>query len=407
MNNRFTRSLTGRRLLAVCVLTGLSPQALSFPAEVTSSIPVTTEVMPALQTMQVTLAEILAAEQETGTAVVQASDKTTTAITEAARTQREAENFNRQADRLEKARASYSVPDSICSESASGSATQVSQATRAAVSKLAGGGGVSSAAVRETLASLPTSSRQGGYRSALIHAAYCTAEEAKLYGGTSLCPGVSQLPGGDTEVRSLFDGAGQPGKDAELTFTQAQTDAAMGYVNNSARLDPGRTPGKGEIQTATGQEYQGLLTQYKAMQSAAMQPQLEMVAASQPQEATRDVIAEARQAPSAESYYQETASSQAKATGTMSEREFESFEVGRRYANTAWVTDLQGMDGDNLTREMARQQSLANWLAYGIKNELRQANIIAGQQLALAAKAAYAPQLQALTFQLSAGVSTQ
>lgn len=58
----------------------------------------------------------------------------------------------------------------------------------------------------------------------------------------------------------------------------------------------------------------------------------------------------------------------------MSEREFEAFEVGRRYANTAWVTDLQAMDGDNL----ARQQSLANWLALGIKNDLRQANILSG-----------------------------
>jgi hypothetical protein len=88
----------------------------------------------------------------------------------------------------------------------------VSQATRAAASKLAGGSGVSNAVVRETLASLPTTPRQGGYRSALIHAAYCTADEAKLYGGTGLCPSVSALPGGDTEARSLYDGAGPAGK---------------------------------------------------------------------------------------------------------------------------------------------------------------------------------------------------
>ena len=88
-----------------------------------------------------------------------------------------------------------------------------------------------------------------------------------------------------------------------------------------------------------------------------MQPQLDMVAASQPLEATRDVITEARQSPSAESYLQQTASSQAKSTGTMSERELESFEVGHRYANTAWVTDLQGMDGDNLTRENVMKQA--------------------------------------------------
>jgi hypothetical protein len=379
---------------------------MAMTVEVTSSIPA--EIMSKqLGTMQATLAEILAAETETGTAVVQSSDKTTTAITEAARTQREAENFNRQADRLEKARADYTVPDSICSESASGSASQVSQATRATASRLASGGGVSSTAVRETLASLPVSPRQGGYRSALIHAAYCTEEEAKLYGGTGMCPGVSQLPGGDIEVRSLLDGAGQRGKAPDLTFTQEQTDAAMAYVSNSAKHDAGRTPGKGEIQTATGQEYQGLLTQYKSIQSAATQPQLDMVAASQPLDATKEAITEALQTPSAQSYFQETASSQAKQSGAMSEREFESFEVGRRYANTAWNTDLQAMSGDNLIRELARQQSLGNWLALGIKNQLRQANILAGQQLALAAKADYAPQLQALSSQLSAGVSAQ
>lgn len=407
MNKIFSPCLKGRRLLAACIFSAISPAALAASVVVTDSTPVRTIVQPALSSMQTTLAEILSAETETGTAVVQSGDKITTAITEAARTQREAENFNRQTDRLEKARSSYTVPDSICSESASGSAAQVSQATRAAASKLASGSGVSSAAVRDTLASLPTTPRQGGYRSALIHSAYCTAEEAKLYGGTGLCPGVSRLPGGDTEVRSLYDGAGKPGKDAELTFTQEQTDAAMAYVNNSAKLDAGRSPGKGEIQTATGQEYQGLLTQYKAMQSAAMQPQLEMVAASQPQDATREAITEARKAASAESYFQQTASAHAKQTGTMSEREFEAFEVGRRYANTEWITDLQSMDGDNLTREVARQQSLSNWLAYGIKNELRQANIIAGQQLALAAKEQYAPQLQALSSQLSAGVSAK
>lgn len=399
--------LTGGGLLAICVLMAVAPPTQAYPVEVTSSTPVERVIRPALDTMNSTLGEILSSEQETGTAVVQSGEKTATAITEAARTQREAENFNRQADRLEKARSSYTVPDSICSESASGTAAQVSQATRAAASKLASGRGVSSAAVRDTLASLPTTPRQGGYRSAFIHAAYCTAEEAKLYGGTGLCPGVSQLPGGDTEVRSLYDGAGEPGKEADLTFNQAQTDAGMAYINNSAKLDAGRTPGKGEIQTATGQEYQGLLTQYKAMQSSAMQPQLEMVAASQPQDATRDVLNEVRQSPSAESYFQQTASEQAKQTGTMSEREFEAFEVGRRYANTAWVTDLQAMEGDNLTRELARQLAASNWLALGIKNELRQANIISGQRLAIAAKAEYAPQLQALSSQMSAGVSAQ
>ncbi|WP_276308757.1 conjugal transfer protein TraW [Pantoea rodasii] len=124
--------------------------------------------------------------------MVQNADKVTTAVTEAARTQREAENFNRQADRLEKARAAYSVPDSICSESASGTAAQVSQATRAAASKLAGGSGVSNAVVRETLASLPTTPRQGAYRSALIHKAYCTPRRRQSSTAARACARRSQ-----------------------------------------------------------------------------------------------------------------------------------------------------------------------------------------------------------------------
>ena len=397
----------GRRLLAACVLAALAPDAFAYPVEVTSSVPAEA-ISKQIMTLQTTLAEILAAEQETGTAVVQ--NPRTKQPRRLLRPPEPSVRRRTLTARLTGWRR-RALPTRCRTASAASRPParrgRSSQATRAAASKLAGGGGVASAAVRETLASLPTTPRQGGYRSAWIHAAYCTAEEAKLYGGTGLCPAVSRLPGGDTEARSLYDGAGPPGKDPELTFTQAQTDAAMAYVNNSAKLDAGRAPGKGEIQSATGQEYQGLLTQYRAMQSAAMQPQLDMVAASQPQDATQAALAEARQAPSAESYFQQTASAQAKSTGTMSEREFEAFEVGRRYANTAWVTDLQAMDGDNLAREMARQQSLANWLALGIKNELRQANILSGQRLALAAKGEYAPQLQALSVQMSAGVSAQ
>lgn len=89
----------------------------------------------------------------------------------------------------------------------------------------------------------------------------------------------------------------------------------------------------------------------------------------------------------------------------MSAREFESFEVGRRYANTDYEEDLQAMDGDNLMRELIRVQSLSNYLQLGIKNQLRESNIIAGQQLATAADREYRPQLQALMQEISGGVA--
>ncbi|RMP57181.1 conjugal transfer protein TraW [Pseudomonas savastanoi] len=394
-------------LTAIAVGVLQTQQVLAYvqPVAVTGSVPIETQVMPAMAGLQATLAEILTTETQIGTAIVQASDKQVAVISEAARAQREADIFGRQTERLERAREQYSVADSICSESASGVAATVGKVSRAQTAVLASGAGVGSAVVQKTIASEPVASRQGGYRSAAMHAQYCTQSESAQYGGTDLCPQVSSLPGGDIEMRSLIDGAGAVGKAPDLTFNQDQVDAGMAYMKNSARHDGGRAPGKGDIQSATGREYQGLMTQYKAIQSAATQPQLDIIAASQANPATQEALQEALQNPSAAEYFASTGSQQAQRTGVMSEREFEAFEVGRRYANTAYETDLQALSGDNLMRELVRVQSLGNWLQLGLKNDQRQANIIAGQQLALAADAKYVPQLQELGAKMSSGVT--
>ncbi|KWS88978.1 MULTISPECIES: conjugal transfer protein TraW [Pseudomonas syringae group] len=394
-------------LTAIAVGVLQTQQVLAYvqPVAVTGSVPIETQVMPAMGGLQATLAEILTTETQIGTAIVQASDKQVAVISEAARAQREADIFGRQTERLERAREQYSVADSICSESASGVAATVGKVSRAQTAVLASGAGVGSAVVQKTIASEPVASRQGGYRSAAMHAQYCTQSESAQYGGTDLCPQVSSLPGGDIEMRSLIDGAGAVGKAPDLTFNQDQVDAGMAYMKNSARHDGGRAPGKGDIQSATGREYQGLMTQYKAIQSAATQPQLDIIAASQANPATQQALQEALQNPSAAEYFASTGSQQAQRTGVMSEREFEAFEVGRRYANTAYETDLQALSGDNLMRELVRVQSLGNWLQLGLKNDQRQANIIAGQQLALAADAKYVPQLQELGAKMSSGVT--
>jgi len=376
------------------------------PVYVTGSLPITTQVLPAMTAISSTLAAILTTDMQIGTAIVQASDKQASVATEVGRAQREADIFGRRTERLEKARNTYTVPDSICSESASGVAATVAKSSRAGASRLGSGQGVRNTAVQQSIASQPVDPRQGGYRSAAMHASYCTPGEAAQYGGTDLCPAISNLPGGDIEMRSLVDGAGAVGKSPDLTFNQDQVDAAMAYMKNSARHDAGRTLGKGEIQSATGREYQGLLTQFKAVQSAASQPQLDMIAASQANSSTQQALSETLKSPSAAQYFANTASAEAQRTGQMSEREFEAFEVGRRYANTAYETDLQQMSGDNLLRELVRVQSLSNWLLLSNKIEQRQGNVIAGQQLALAAGDKYAPQLQVLDAKMNSGVST-
>lgn len=398
--------MKGRYVWGVCLLSAAAvrPALAVYPVTVVESLPITMQVVPAMTSIQSTLAEILKTDVQIGTAVQAAGDKQVAMISEAARAQREADIFGRQTERLERARDSYTVPDSICSESASGVAATVGRTSRAAASRLAGGQGISRSEVQKSVAAVPVGPRQGSYRSAAIHAGYCTAAEAALYGGTDLCPSVSTLPGGDIEVRSLLDGAGPVGKTPDLTFSQDQIDASMAYLKNSARHDGGRTPGKGDIQTATGREYQGLMTQYKAIQSAASQPQLELIAASQANPATRDALKESLQTPSAAWYFTATASKEAQRTGVISEREFEAFEVGRRYANTGYASDLQKLSGDNLLREQVRVQSLNSWLLLSLKNEQRLSNIIQGQLLSLAAEDHYAPQFQVLSGKMSSGV---
>lgn len=142
-------------VVALAVSLGLSQPAAAYTVYVSGSAPIEMQVMPAMGTINATLAEILTTETQIGTAIVQASDKQVSAVTEAARAQREADIFGRQTERLERARDSFTVTDSICSESASGMATQVSKQTRSSASRLSGGGGVSSAMVRKSVASLP------------------------------------------------------------------------------------------------------------------------------------------------------------------------------------------------------------------------------------------------------------
>ncbi|ENE9729154.1 conjugal transfer protein TraW, partial [Escherichia coli] len=69
---------------------------------------------------------------------------------------------------------------------------------------------------------------------------------------------VGELPGGDSQVRSLYQGAGTADTPAALTWDQKQIDAATAYMKNTARPSAGRAPGKGEVGTQTGRTYVGL-----------------------------------------------------------------------------------------------------------------------------------------------------
>ncbi|CAG9260905.1 conserved exported hypothetical protein [Burkholderia diffusa] len=331
-----------------------------------------------------------------GTAVNETGTKTASTVEATGRAQREFGVNQEQNRRLEDARQRYVVPDNICSESGSGGAVQVDAAAGASKGGMrpGGRGTISNSSVSGAVNSPAPAPEIDSSRSASIHAQYCDTDDFKAYGGAKACPTVSgSMPGADKRIDSLISGAGVDGKVPELTFSQQQTDAARMYTQNSVRRSIAPQLHKGEADTVAGAQYVGLMNQYNAVVSAAADPQDELIADSQPNSATKDLLTEALQAPSASAYYSQVASTQAKSTGLMSAREFESFEVGRRYANTAYQTDLQAMAGDNLVREQIRVTSLNNWLLLKVENQLRKGNVISGQVLASLARQEYGPVL--------------
>lgn len=328
-----------------------------------------------------------------GSAVNQNGSKVANTVEAAARSQRENDVNMEMNRRVEDARQRYQVPDNICSESGSGGAVQVGAAAGAAKGGVrpGGGGTISNSAIAQAINSPPPAPEIDASRAAKIHAQYCDTDDYSAYGGARACPSVGSMPGADKRIDSVLSGAGANGKTPDLTFSQTQTDVARMYTQNSIRRSIGPQLRKGEADTVAGAQYVGLMTQYNAIISAAADPQDQLIADSQPNPATKDLLSDALQAPSASAYYNQTASSQAKSTGMMSAREFEAFEAGRRYSNTAYQTDLQAMSGDNLMREQIRVASLNNWLLLGVKNELRKESLINGQMLASLARQEYGP----------------
>lgn len=329
-----------------------------------------------------------------GMAINQNGNKVASTVEAASRAQREFEVAQEKNRKVEDARQRYLVPDTICSESTSGGATEVGSWSGSAKGGIrpGGGSGIANTAIAQAINSPPPAPEVDSSRAAKIHSQYCDTDDYSAYGGSRACPSISTtMPGADKRIDSVLIGAGPNGKAPDLTFSQAQTDVARMYTQNSIRRSIGPQLRKGEADTVAGAQYIGLINQYNAIISAAADPQDQRIADSQPNPATKDLLQEAMQSPSASAYYNQVASTQAKSTGLMSAREFEAFEVGRRYANTAYQSDLQSMSGDNLVRELIRVTSLSNWLLLGLKNEAARGNIINGQSLASLARQEYEP----------------
>ncbi|HBV9945894.1 TPA: conjugal transfer protein TraW [Klebsiella aerogenes] len=330
-----------------------------------------------------------------GSSINQNGSKVATTVEAAAKADREFQTEKSRQERINKTKHDLEVSSSICSESASGGATSVSSGSSAAKGSLRpGGGGVANASINNAVNKPAVNPTADASRSAAVHAKYCDAIDYAAYGGSDACPAVNtSMPGADKRVDSLMTGAGKDGKKPDLTFSQEQTDVARMYIQNSTRRSISKDLTKAEASSAAGKVYLGVTTQMNASISAAADPQERMLAERQPLDETKELLQEALQSPSAKSYFDETASDVARSTGKMSKAEFLQFEVGRRYANTAYQKDLQEMDGENLQREIIRVNALQNSLLLELRNEIQAGNVVAGQQLASQVRAEYGPLL--------------
>ncbi|HCA3439697.1 TPA: conjugal transfer protein TraW [Salmonella enterica subsp. salamae serovar 35:g,m,s,t:-] len=332
-----------------------------------------------------------------GTTINEGNGKIANTVQASAEAQRQMNIEQERTSRDQDARIAYEIPENICSESGSGGASEVAGAAAAAQTKLrpGGGGTIANSKVAKIIQHAALAPEADANSVALVHAQYCDSDDYAAYGGSDACPSVnSSMPGADKRVDSVLTGAGKDGKTPDLTFNQAQTDAAMMYTQNSVRRSIAPQLTKKEAETPLGLEYVGLMNQYNSELSAAAAPQEQSIADRQTVDSTQQLLKEALVSPSAQSFYNETASTQAKSTGKMSFAEFEQFEVGRRYANTDYNNDLQAMTSDNLLREQIRVSALQNWLLLELKRDVEKGNIIAGEQLASAAKTEYQPLLQ-------------
>ncbi|EHE1518989.1 conjugal transfer protein TraW, partial [Salmonella enterica] len=296
----------------------ITTPAQAFPVNVTSSVPVTTQIVPQLSTANGTLTEIATTQHQVGAAINANGDKVASMIEQAEQSRATQDSFARQSERLEQSRRSFAVPETICTESTSGAAARVSSQARATQSGYSRGDGVSNSKLKTALSRPAPAPEQVQYQSAAIHGQWCDETDYAAYGGTDLCPALSQYPGGDKQLSSLLDGAGKVGKTPDLTFTQKQIDAAVAYTLNTTAPSAGRQLGKGEVKTASGKQYAGLMTQYEGLMDAAREPQMAMIAASTPNKATKDALKDALKVPSAQSYFEDTASEQARSSGEMS-----------------------------------------------------------------------------------------
>lgn len=329
-----------------------------------------------------------------GIQMVLSTDQIVNVIDETSRIGREAD-IALEADRRKDGHRLDGGGQTNCSNSLTGNAVSIGNNSTMYSGSLRPGGGakVADPDIRKALEDPVPPSGVDASRATKIYAKYCDFDDHKAFGGAEACPAVNtEMPGAPKRVDSLLVGAGPlDRKKPDLQFSQEQEDVARMYTQNTVRRSVAPQPRKSEADSDAGSKYIGLITQYNALLSAAAKPQDDIIADSKPNEETKKMLEQAMESPSTKKFFDKWAGDLAKKNQVLSTREFEEFEVMRRYANIDYQTDLQEMSPDNLVREQIRIANFQNYMLLKIRNEMRMANIIAGQQLAIQGREEFAP----------------
>ncbi|HDR9034238.1 TPA: conjugal transfer protein TraW [Burkholderia vietnamiensis] len=332
---------------------------------------------------------------EIDTDVASIGSKVSDSIVQAAKTQREmALEVQRQQERDRVSRETE-LPIDPCATSTSNYAMQASRSTNTTASSYRPGGGasVSSAPLNKALNGPAPSVEASRRASAAIHQAkYCTAVEVQLgYPGCS----TSSMPDADANADSLFTGAGMPGKDADLTFTKDQEEAARAYARMSIDPNPPENISKAEATTEVGKLYIAMQKAYQANMSSAQKAMNDEIASHMPFPGSAQLIQDIKQSDAAAQYFNSTASSVAKSTGTMSMAELMEFEAGRRWRNPYWQIEFAALaDPTKLQREQLFVSAFMADLLHQQLKTSKHIDVMLGQVLAALTRSGDRPALE-------------
>ncbi|TDY51835.1 hypothetical protein BX592_106129 [Paraburkholderia rhizosphaerae] len=319
---------------------------------------------------------------EIDTDIASIGSKLSDSVVQAANTQREMSLEVQRQQEMDQVARETELPLDPCATSSSNYAVQaVSGAASTSSSLRPGGAHVSYPPLEKALNSPAPSVEASRRASASIHGDnYCTPLEFQL--GYPGCK-ASQLPDGDADVDSIFIGAGMPGKGVDLTFTQQQQDAARAYARMSIDPQPPESINKAEAGTEAGKLYIAMQKAYQANISSAIKPINDLIGSRQPFNGSAQLIQDLKQSDAAAQYFNATASSVAKSTGTMSLAELEDFEAGRRWRNPYWQIEFGAIaDPTKLMRELLFTTAFLADQTHKHVELQRQTNVLLGQLLA-------------------------